>query len=63
MWFAILGMFLRGAALASQTQFFVGEELRGEKLFKFMKQNPITVPPTVTIKEFVDKYIYQTHHP
>ena len=61
-WLAILGLFLRGAALASQTQFYVGEALHGEKVIKFMQQHPIAVSPNVTIKEFVEMYVYQSHH-
>ena len=45
-----------------QTQFYVGKELEGEKVSKFMKRDPISVPPDISIKEFVDQYVYTSHH-
>ena len=61
-WFAILGLFLQKAATSSQTQFFVGEALRDEKVQKFMKKDPVSVSPDITIKEFVEDYVYRSHH-
>ena len=62
MWLAILGLFLQRAASSSQTQFYVGKALHGEKVLKFMKTDPISVSPNLTIKAFVSKYVYKTHH-
>lgn len=61
-WFAIIGLFLRHAAISTQSQFYVGQELRNEKVEKFMKRNPDSVPPDITVKEFIDQYVYQSHH-
>jgi Zn-dependent protease/CBS domain-containing protein len=61
-WLIILGWFLHRAASSMQTQFYVGKELEGEKVSKFMKTDPITVPPDISIKEFVDQYVYTSHH-
>lgn len=61
-WLAIIGLFLQRAASASSTQFYVGQELRGEKVLKFMIKDPITVSPDITIKKFIDQYVYQFHH-
>lgn len=61
-WFIILGLFLQRAASSSRTQYYVDRELRGEKVSKFMTKDPISVPPDITIKEFVDDYVYQTYH-
>lgn len=61
-WLAILGLFLQHAASSSQTQFYVGEALHGEKVQKFMKKDPISVSSDITIKEFVEQYLYHSHH-
>ena len=61
-WFIILGLFLQRAASSSRTQYYVDRELRGEKVSKFMTKDPISVPPDITIKEFVDDYVYHTYH-
>jgi len=61
-WFVILGLFLQRAASSSYTQFYIGQGLHGEKVSKFMKKDPISVSPDTTVKEFIDRYIYESHH-
>lgn len=60
-WLVILGWFLQRAAASMRTQFYVGKELEGEKVSKFMKE-PISAPSDITVQEFLDKYVYQSHH-
>jgi Zn-dependent protease len=62
LWMFILGLFLHKAATASRTQFYVGRELKGEKVEKFMVKDPIAVPQEINLKEFIDQYVYQSHH-
>jgi predicted transcriptional regulator len=33
--------------------------LQGEPIEHFMKPNPVTVPPWISIRDFVDQYIYR----
>ncbi len=61
-WLVILGWFLRHAAASSESQFFITKELRGAKVSSFMKNKAISAPPDITIQEFVDKYVYKSHH-
>jgi CBS domain-containing protein len=61
MWWFLIGMFLRGAAKSSYKQVEIREALQGEPIGRFMNKNPITVPPGISINEFVQEYIY-THH-
>jgi len=61
-WWMILGLFLHQAASFSRTQYYVKRELENEKVAKFMTKNPISVPEDITIKDFVDRYVYQSHH-
>jgi Zn-dependent protease/CBS domain-containing protein len=62
MWFMILGWFLNRAAASTHSQYYVSKELRHEKVSNFMTKHPITVSPDITIKEFIDKYVYASHH-
>jgi Zn-dependent protease/CBS domain-containing protein len=62
LWWVIIGLFLQQAASTSRTQFYVRQELQGEKVLKFMTPTPISVGPTITIKDFINQYIYQSHH-
>jgi Zn-dependent protease/CBS domain-containing protein len=61
-WFIILGMFLQRAAVMSRSQHFIAQELRGEKVQKFMTKNPISCPPSISIQEFVNEYVYHSYH-
>jgi len=61
-WLVILGLFLQKAALSSQTQFFISQELRHAKVVQFMKNQIETVSPTLTIQEFIQTHLYRSHH-
>jgi Zn-dependent protease/CBS domain-containing protein len=61
-WFVILGLFLQRAAAASRSQYYISHELQGEKVEKFMTKNPISVSPQITIKGFIEKYVYESYH-
>jgi Zn-dependent protease/predicted transcriptional regulator len=62
LWLAVIGMFVRGAAMMSYQQVLVRETLKGEPVRRFMKADPIKVPPDATITELVDDYVYKYHH-
>lgn len=61
MWWFLLGMFLRGAAQMSYQQLIVRRALEGESVRRFMQSRVETVPPTATLEEFVDDYVYRHH--
>lgn len=61
-WLIIIGWFLHRAATENRSQFYVRKELEGAKVAKFMTKNPIAVPPDITLQEFIDQYVYQSHH-
>ena len=58
LWRLLIGMFLGDAASASYQQLMVRHALEGEPVHRFMQPNPITVPPTLTVQELVDAYVY-----
>jgi Zn-dependent protease len=61
-WSIILGWFLQRAALSSRNQLYVGKELGRDKVAKYMTKNPIAVPPDISIANFIEEYVYTSHH-
>ncbi len=61
MWWFLIGLFLRGAASASYQQLLLKEVLRERPVRDFMRRNPVTVPPSVTVQEWIEDYVYQHH--
>ncbi len=61
LWWAMIGLFLRGASKMSYRQALIREGLKGEPLRRFMKEDPVAVAPDLTLDRFVEDYVY-THH-
>lgn len=61
MWWFLIGMFLQGAAKASYQQLLTRRALEGEPVERFMKRNPVTVTPSISLEHLVDDYIYRYH--
>jgi len=59
LWWAMLGLFLRQAAQMSYQQLVMRQALEGEPVRRFMHDNPVTVPPTASVQDFVDNYVYR----
>ncbi|NPV03620.1 MAG: site-2 protease family protein [Syntrophaceae bacterium] len=62
LWQAMIGLFLRGAARASYQQVLTRDALAGLKVSRFMTPDPVSVPPGITLQDFVEGYLYRTHH-
>ena len=62
MWWFLIGLFVQGAARGSYQQLLTRRALEGEPIRRFMEQNPLTVPPLISIEELVEDYIYQYHY-
>ncbi len=61
-WLLLIGLFLRGAAQASYQQLVIRKSLEGEHVRRFMNPHPVTVPPTLTVAELVEDYVYKYHY-
>jgi Zn-dependent protease/CBS domain-containing protein len=61
MWWFLIGMFIHSAAKMSYQQLVTRKALEGEKVSRFMKRDPITVSPSLTLDKLVEDYIYQHH--
>ncbi|MCI0366666.1 MAG: site-2 protease family protein [Phycisphaerales bacterium] len=62
MWWVLIGMFLRQAAQLSYQQLLLRRALEGETVARFMRTDPVVVPPHTTVADLVDRYIYVHHH-
>lgn len=61
-WWSLMGLFLRGAAGASYYQLVARRTLKGEPIKRFMTANPVTVSTDLSIKAFIDDYVYRYLH-
>lgn len=61
MWWVLIGVFLRSAAMASYRQILLQDVLRDKPVREFMRRNPITVPPSISVQEWIEDYVYQYH--
>lgn len=62
MWWFLIGIFLYNAARMSYQQLLTRRALEGESVRRFMKTDPVTVPPDLTLDRLVEDYVYAFHH-
>ncbi|MFA7536986.1 MAG: site-2 protease family protein [Desulfuromonadales bacterium] len=60
-WYVIIGLFLRNAAQMSYQQVVMRQMLGDERVRARMSTEPVTVPPSRTVRELVENYIYTYH--
>jgi Zn-dependent protease len=61
-WWFLIGLFLRQAAQGSYQQVVVRQALQGEPVSRFMNTEPVTIPPSASVQDLVENYIYRYHH-
>jgi CBS domain-containing protein len=61
LWWCLIGMFLRGISHGSYRQVVMKQTLEGEPVRRFMKEEPVTVDPDISVDELVNNYIYEHH--
>jgi len=62
MWWFLIGMFVRGAAKTSYQQLLLRKALEGEPVRRFMKTDPVTVAPSLSVAQLVEDYVYKYHY-
>ncbi len=62
LWLILIGWFLRAAAEASMLQLLMQRSLKGVRTEDVMGRNPVTVPPHLSLQEFVDRYVLEGRH-
>ena len=60
-WSFLIGVFLQGAARMSYQQILIRKALEGERVRRFMKSDPVTVPPSISLRRLVEDYVYKYH--
>jgi Zn-dependent protease/CBS domain-containing protein len=61
-WLGLIGLFLRSSALAHMQESALRHSLEGERVARYMTADPVAVPPALTLRELVDRYIYRERH-
>lgn len=61
MWWFLIGIFLRGAATASYQRLMLHDMLHQRPVSNFMRREPVTVSPSVTVRNWVEDYVYRHH--
>ncbi len=62
LWQFLIGLFLRNAAQASRRQHALRRMLEGERVRQFMVTEPVVVPRELSVREFVEDYLYRHPH-
>jgi Zn-dependent protease/predicted transcriptional regulator len=60
-WWAMIGLFIRRASQMSYQRVLIRKALEGETVAAFMKQDPVTVSPDISIKDLVENFVYKHH--
>lgn len=59
MWWILIGLFVRAAARGSYRQLLVSRMLEGKTVRDVMNTQPVTVQRSLSLREFVDDYVYR----
>ncbi len=62
LWWALIGMFIRGASQSSFQQLTMRQVFEGEPVSRFMRPEPVTVSPVLSLAEWVHDYVYRYHY-
>lgn len=61
LWLILIGLFIRAAARQGYQQVLVRQALEGERVERFMNDQPVTVPAETTVADWVENYVYEHH--
>jgi len=62
LWWGMIGLFLKSAARAAELDVGLRAVFENKPVALFMKQDPICVPPDLSIQDLVEEYIYRYHY-
>jgi Zn-dependent protease/CBS domain-containing protein len=60
-WLFLIGLFIRSASKMSYSQLIMRRAFEGEAVKTFMRPDPITVSPSISIDQLVSDYLYKYH--
>lgn len=58
-WWLLIGLFLRAAASAAYQQLVAHQTFEGKPVSRYMTRDPVTVPPDLVVRRFVEDYLYR----
>ncbi len=61
-WWLLIGSFLRTASQSSYRQVITRQALEGTQVRRFMRTDPVTVPPSLTLDRLVEEFLLRHHH-
>lgn len=59
LWLVLIGLFLNNAALAGYQHVLIRQALAGEPVARFMTPDPISVPPEIDLRKWLEEYVYR----
>jgi len=62
LWFSLIGWFLAGSATAEAQQAVLASRLRSIRVSQVMTPDPVTIPGSTTVSEFIDDYMFRARH-
>jgi Zn-dependent protease len=62
LWWFLIGLFVRAAAQSSHQQFIARRLFTSKKVKDLMITNPVTVPRSISLEEFIRDYVYKNHY-
>jgi len=61
-WISLIGWFLEGAATAEAQQAVLASRLRGIRASQVMTADPVTVPGSMTVSDFINNQVFRFRH-
>ena len=61
LWWFLIGLFLRSTAQMSYQQLLARNIFNTKKVNELMVKNPVTVPRSISLEEFIRDYVYKHH--
>lgn len=61
LWWFLIGLFIRSTAQISYRQLVAQSIFNAKKVKDLMVKNPVTVPRSISLEEFISEYVYKYH--
>lgn len=62
MWWFLIGIFVRAAAGSAYQQLVLKDTVEGQPVRRFMRSDPVTAAPSLSIADWVADYVYRHHY-
>lgn len=62
MWWFVIGLFIRGVATSSYQTLILKDIVSDQPVRQFMRGDPVTVAPAISIAEWIEDYVYRHHY-